>query len=840
MTDKKAAERVWMQRLFCRWKAVNSTPHFLRIWTFIFLVCILSLGFWIRIKGVPNLPDNQFTSNDAYLFYSQAQTISKQGHLPERDMSRWLPYGRDNHQFLSLYSYVLVWTHKTITFFYHKATLYHVQLYAPAVCFTLGLALLLLFLNVNYGHLFADIVGVLLATFPSSIARSAAGFSDRDAWCWMLAIFAIVTYLWKEQMQSGQCKYITTALCGFIVLPGGLSWEAFGIFVLIILSAEIWKFCTINTEDNLKEYVLWILMFVPWLYLISPVYRSGHGFSTHVGPLMLAPPLVLLALKSIKHLLLRFIKQLRPYALKLAWGLTLFGITVGGIYVFSQYNSFSTTAFAFQESRLMKSVSELSDPSFIYWVGRYGGMFILGTIGIIAAARHHWKWNALSLSIGLVLLSATTFLRHSLNEWIGPHWCDYFFFASVPLTAIGIAIMIAQEQRICHNKRALLITIAQEQRICHNKRALLITLVWFLIWVSFTRNGVRYGFFLGTPLAIGTVVLLKHIATFRDANQTPIRLFGRILHPKLVTFALTIGVLTLLLFWGPVGGYARGTMQMAASRDAIPGHNNILQTYKWIKNELPNDKTIMAAHWGYGNQLNVHANVKTIIDSDHYLPHWIHLYFRHVYCAQSEREALYFLKTHEATHLMITSVELVPNAIQNSFVGSDEYLDRHFSLYHLLPHPTAPGTQYSFKPDMRQALPFIHTTTLNRIDVIGTELENLSIVATFEKEEKPVKLPYVAFHGDKRISPSQSIDTQKGGLVFLFDKDKVLRSSLYIPQIGWNSLAVKLFMRGEHSTAFENVHTVSTYEKGTHPAIQIWKINYPENIKPHPKYLATE
>ena len=251
-------------------------------------------------------------------------------------MHRWLPVGRDNRQFLSLYAYALAYTYKAITLFFHKVTFYQVQLYAPAVCFTLGFALLLLFLTVNYGLLFASIVGVLLATFPSSIARSAAGFSDRDAWCWMLAVLAIITYLWKEQMQPGRPRHLTTALCGFIVFLGGLSWEAFGIFVLILLSAELWKFCTTDTEDNLKEYILWMLMFVPWLYLISPAYRSGYGFSTYVGPLMLAPSLALLALKSIRYLLLRFVKQLRPYARQLAWGLILFGITVGGIYVFLQ------------------------------------------------------------------------------------------------------------------------------------------------------------------------------------------------------------------------------------------------------------------------------------------------------------------------------------------------------------------------------------------------------------------------------------------------------------------------------------------------------------------------
>ncbi len=188
---------------------------------------------------------------------------------------------------------------------------------------------------------------------------------------------------------------------------------------------------------------------------------------------------------------------------------------------------------------------------------------------------------------------------------------------------------------------------------------------------------------------------------------------------------------------------------------------------------------------------------------------------------------------------MITSLELVPNARENSFIGSDEYLDRHFAFHQLLPQPTSPGTQYSLEPEIKQTPPFTHTTTLNSIDVIGTGLADLSITARFEKED-PIQLPYVALHGNKRISSDEPKDTKKGGLVFLFDKDKMLRSSFYVPEVGWNSLAIKLFIRGEHSSAFENVHTVPTYGKGTHPDVQIWKINYPEHIKSHPKYLATE
>ena len=68
----------------------------------------------------------------------------------------------------------------------------------------------------------------------------------------------------------------------------------------------------------------------------------------------------------------------------------------------------------------------------------------------------------------------------------------------------------------------------------------------------------------------------------------------------------------------------------------------------------------------------------------------VHLYYRHVYCAQSETEALYFLKTHNVTHLMLTHTDIIAMAGKVSYVGSDILFDRHFNLHPLLYMPTAP------------------------------------------------------------------------------------------------------------------------------------------------------
>ena len=595
--DNKGSLRILGLHL---WRKVNRNPTvFRRLCISVLLLGILVLSYGIRTQNMERIPEEHFVSNDAYLYYWQAQTINEHYTLGARDMHRWGPWGRDNGQLLPFYAYILAYTHKVINLFSSDVTLYQLQLYAPVVCWTIGFAALLIFLIQCYGPLITASVGVLLATFPGTIIRSSAGFSDRDAFVWMLAILAILIYLYKERMSSGHQRILVTGLCGFIVCLGGLSWEAFGIFVLIILSVELWKFCTTDAEYHLKEYCLWAFMFLPWLYIISPAYRSGYGFATHIAALTLVPPLVLLALRWIRWLLLRFVPQWRAHGQRIAWTLALAGIAAAGCYVLLQYNTFSETAFAFMESSLMKTVAELKDPIFKDWIYRYGGMFVLGSIGIIAITLFLWKSTAVPLATGMALLCTTVFLREPIETWIGEHVGNYLFMGAVLLSGIGMAIVAMHEQQ---KKRYNL--------------EIIVLLVWTLIWISLARNGLRYTFFLGMPLAIGTATLLKHIANTSNLKRIPIKYFGRTLHPKLITSGLVFTILAIFLFWKPVGGYAIGTLQAAAKREATPGKRTLREAYQWIRNtaeitgpalKMETDRTdtpVIAAHWTYGSQLN--------------------------------------------------------------------------------------------------------------------------------------------------------------------------------------------------------------------------------------------
>ncbi len=821
-------------------------PLLSRIGISILFAAFLFITFWIRIQGVERIPDGQFTANDAYLYYWNAQRITELGYLPVIDEHRWLPQGRDVSQTLAFYSYILVYVQKIIEPFFYKVSLYDVQLYAPAVCFTLGLGILALFLIRTVEFLFAFIVTVLLATLPGCVDRSAAGFSDRDAWCWLLGTLAVVSYLWKEQIplnppdkgdKGGSTpvngdkddsisitwrrlignwrRYIATALCGFIVFLGGLSWEGFGVFLLVILFVELWKFCTTDTEKDLLEYAIWVAMFVPWLFLVSPAYRHGLVFTTHLTALVVIPPLVVLSLRGTRYLLLHFFRPIRPHARKLAGLLTLLAIAIGGLYVFLQVDTFASTTVPFSENRLMQQTTELYNPSFSYWVSRYGGVFVLGSIGLVGTCFHLWKWEGLLLATALSMFSSTIFLRVPLTGLIGVSLCDALFFASLGLAVIGIGFT-------CFRKGTT-----------RNEYAFIGTIVWFLLWVGLSRDALRYDFFIGVPLAIGTAVILVRSI----ASEKPVLIGNRPIHPKLITGAFAIGMLVLLLFLPPAGGFAKRTIPAASARPLVPGRGSLPQAYTWMKNKLHADATVMAANWGYGSQLNVFGGVKTIVDQDHFIQHWIYLYYRHVYCAQSEQEALEFLKTHDATHLMLIGSDFIPEARKISFVGSDEDFDRHFDFHDLVLLPTALGTQYTLAPRRHQGL-FIPQTTLTSIDIVGTEAENLSVTARF-KDGETTQLPYVAYVGSQQVIPQQPVDTEKGRVLLLFDSHKILRNSFFIPDIGWNSLAVKLFIRGEHSDAFENVHTITPEGIDVPPEIKIWKINYPPDIKKKQKHLET-
>ena len=810
---------------------------------FTLLVLMLFVGGWIRIQGIPRIPEEQFTENDAYLYYWQADIIAEHDTLPARDMHRWVPLGRDLEQTLNLYSYVTAYIHELISLFFPNVTLYQVHLFAPVVCFLLGMGILCLFLYRTFGLSIAASVGLLLAIMPGSVERSAAGFSDRDSWCWLLGILTVITYLWKEQAQRRSYRFLGTALSGFFMFLGGLSWEGFGVFGVVILAIELWRFLTSEKEEQLTEYLLWVLMFVPWLYLFSPAYRGGEGFATYLTALVLFPPLVVLGIRVFRCFLMthistsHFIRErvsARTLALVLCAGCLILSMS----YAFSQQTSFSENTVPFSNNRLMQTVTELDSATDDYWYFRYGGVFLLGSIGLIGGCVRVWGKKGIILATMLCLIMLSTFFRvslsHLLLSLVGVFaessedvellsrslsftLCEYLFRIAIAL--IGVA--------------ALGIARIRKEPI-KNERVYIAIAIWFLLWVGLARDARRYDFFVGVPFAFFTAVLIDFVSIFISQKYEK-----RAWLQSMLKVGISAIILTILLFWQPFSNREadplakRGIFTPTKMRGAIPGRNTpqgiaMENALNWMKTEYgEKGNVVVCTEWSYGSILNVLGRVKTVIDQDHFIQHWIHLYSRHVFCAQSDQEALAFLKTHEATHLMLTEAE-VHHPQKTSFVGSDENGDRQFRMVEM--QRQTPKDNLS----KYRMIPVRENTTIKSIDV---DFSWPITVTAKSKTGEDILLPYIAIFGKGEVERSLYTENRNGGILHYFDEDARKNTIYYIPSIGWNSLAVRLFFRGVESPHFVPVYPKKEFSTAK---VKVWEIHYPPDIKAYPKYLSTD
>ena len=516
--------------------------HLIRIGIAALFLSIGLLALWLRLQVVHGIPEEQLLSVDAFLYYAQAETISEHGTLPARDMHRWLPLGRDNTQLLPLWSYFLAYTHKVLEVLLPNLSLYHWTLYAPTICFCIGLAVLCLCLYRTFGLLFASLVGFFMATLPSAIGRSTAGFSDRDAWCWILGVLVVMLHVASLQTQSPRRRWIFTLGSGFMMFLGGYSWEGFG--------------------------------------------------------------------------------------------------------------------------------------------------------------------DCLFTTIPIILFIATTFFREPLDNVAGEATGNLLFF-----TALGGTL-------VC-----LLLTAWRRQTPVKNEMIDVAMIAWFVIWLALTRDATRYNFFFCLSTAFFTTTFVAFLANtasekLRTSKYTSDAFREKFLHTPLKT-GIVVGILALILFWDTIDGYAKHIIPAGREHHTVfPTEATEAEAYRWMKTQLSRD-AIVAANFDHGTLMNTLGAVKTIIDQDHYLQHWIHLYNRHVFGARSEREALEFLKTHKATHLLLSEEDVIYGAGSFAKIGSDETNDRELKRTRMKLLRTENGAPWRlFEP---KETPFIYIETPP-----GTETEFLT------------------------------------------------------------------------------------------------------------------
>ena len=576
----------------------------------------------------------------------------------------------------------------------------------------------------------------------------------------MLGTIAVTTYLWKEDTTRKRIRYLCTVLSGFFVFLGGLSWEGFGGFALTIVAVELWRFLTTDAEERLWEYVLWVLMFVPSLYLLSPAYHSGGGFSSHVTAFLLFPPFVMLLLQTFRyfltrghHLISKFVaEQISARAVSLVFCAVC--LLIGIAYLALQRETFVQSVVPFSGAAVMEDVGELKSPHDFFWYGRYGHVLLIACLTLIVGCVRIWGKKALILAFTVSLFTAATFLRQYLYHVLSPVICEYLFYGAVaftPIAALGVAALQIEPVKHEHTYVAFAF--------------------WLLLWLGLARDALRYDFFIGVPLACFAAIGIQFVTTRLSQRITAIKKEERVGEntrqaksrkgedgrkhkaTQLPIFTLqgwtkigiTLACFALILFWEPPGNkplpglVQRGYTTQIAPNHVFPGRETpMANACQWIRENLSTDKVI-AAPWSYGHMLNVLGGVKTIIDPDHFILHWIDMYEEHVAAATSEHEALEFLKTHHVTHLLLTEEDV--QFIASKDMPTDEKLENPLYMVPLIPRAPVGSQHYRMVPAHK-------STPINFIEIDFHH--NPATAAARRKDGKTVKLPYFKYDSSSK------------------------------------------------------------------------------------------
>ena len=372
--------------------------------------------------------------------------------------------------------------------------------------------------------------------------------------------------------------------------------------------------------------------------------------------------------------------------------LTLTSLLIAILYTLSQIDNFANTTVPLSQNQLMQNVNELNAPDYRYWVFRYGSVFFLGSIGLMIVSIHLWKNRGTVLVFPLIAFMLTTFFRARFEVLLEPSLCNLLFFISMAGVVV-VLIFIAWRQ----------------QESPKNQLAYVAMTIWFLLWVSLSRDALRYDFFIGVSISFFTAELICRGAFVLGEKLTHTQLFSENFWQRIPQSLLKACIVSLMLvvpmYWAPTGGHAKRSLHAATQmRRAMPGSTSVAQMFRWMRTELSHN-SVVAAKWNYGSQLNVLAGVKTIIDQDHYIQHWIHLYEKHVYNATDARKALEFLKTHRVTHLISTQKQppevFLKGELSEAFVAvypSDNFAEADAKVWEI-----------HYSPDIKTNLKYLAT-----------------------------------------------------------------------------------------------------------------------------------
>ena len=705
--------------------------------SFLGLLVLAFIGFKIRILNLPllkNVVSGKYVvvDPDAAAFLRYAKYILENGSLMKVDLMRYFPLGYNNLDEFNFLSHFIVYLYKFLHFFNSSVTIEFADVIFPPAVFSLTLIPFYFLVKKLFNYKVALLSSAFLIAMPNFLYRTMAGVGDKEAlailffFCSLYFFIAAINSEEKYSYFYGILAGLTTAILGAIW--GGVN------FIFLILGLYILIKIVLNALDK-KELYSYIAWWFTTFILLNIFYNKVYGFksivlafTSQITLVAMAAGVIFILLKEYNFFNLKNKLKLDKYPLGLlsifSMGVAAFvfiplGLTFyyrGGINFYFNFifvkgiNVITYLIKPFSRDRWTITVVENVQPFIEKWVFDFGSfyflLFFVSSILIFYEIFKNLKKHKLTLtSVYTFFIFGFIFNRYSPNSILNGSsaFSKFLYFGSI----VGFVIVIfgyflysfyrnsmsykdvetetLEENKTKEQKEAEIynLKLSKDKDLYNTftnlNKTHLFLLLWFIILIFSARSAERFVFILVPATCVLVSYFLVKIIDFGLSTEDKFY--------KVIAL-LVVGILIFAPFVeGSLVERLRETI--SKSESASPVFDPQWQKgMAWVLVNTSKN-SVFAQWWDYGYWIQTFGERATLSDGGNARGGINYLIGRHLLTGQNRTEALELLKTHNATHFLISSGEIGKYGAFSS-IGSDEENDRFSSVnpFIMLPKET--------------------------------------------------------------------------------------------------------------------------------------------------------
>lgn len=847
-------------------------------WYWFVLAFIAWLGYFIRTRNLPLLIDITTgkyipADPDAMVFMRYVLDIVEHGSLMTIDWMRYYPLGYSNMIEFKVLSYSIAYFYKFLHFFSSSITPEYVHVIYPAVAFVITLIFFFLFIKKLFDYKIALLSSAFLTVVPAFLHRTMSGVSDKEAFAFIFMFAAFYFFVCAWQSENLKKSIIFGALSGLMTGLMGLVWGGFsfvittiGLFVIIEVLLN-----RIHNKNNSYSYISWFLVFCFVIIVIR-----GWTIISVIGNLytainIFAFLMVIFDIVIFKKNLLKIKEKIEKripsgifnIIMTALLGIISFPIIFHFDFMIDRIKDIYTTLVnPFGTSRWVLTVAENHQPYLLDWISgtswMYFWLFMAGSVLLfynivkLIVEKNAWKPTI----IYSLFILGFTFSRYSPSSSVFNGETNTALFIYLGSLIAFFAFIFGYYLYYFYKDKTKFENMQKIEDMSF------FVLIWFIVMIVGARSASRL-ILVFVPV---TAVLVSYIIMNATEYSMKIKkdsykivayllIFFIILSPfgSLVGAIPLINKIPIINKDGLLVNFAETTYNQAKYMG--PNYNRQWQyAMQWVRENTPKD-AVFAHWWDYGYLVQLGGERATITDGGNAMNALNHFVGRHVLTAQSEQEALEFLKAHNVTNLLIISDEIGKYPAFSS-IGADANWDRYswlqvFQLDKNNVQETRDQTIYLYRGGSPLDEDFTYKGQLyprGQAGIAGIflpvkqqegtlQFDQPVAVLVYNGQQIRVPLECVFFNNQEINFPEKGLSGCLRIIPTITDnKIAPIDAGIYISPKVRNTLFTNLYLFNKDSNNFKLVYDdkedmpLSLFQGRLIGPLKIWSVNYPDDI----------